>query len=135
MISLTGCNNSPSIDRTGYYSDEVQTYLKEKCEFSIDDHGGVTSNDFHYHKVIVSCENPKIFIQKIVVTMQERTIMYEYDWNLDSLNNDYANILTIDENKKEGEKKQYEAYEKWLSKNGLSNVQIIDVLDYYDENN
>ena len=110
-------------------SSEVVKYLEDKgCEFDIQDHTYIYTT----HYVYVSCENPKIAFQKIEGSALN-TIMYS--WQLDSLNDDWADILETDKNDKSGEKAQYEEYEKWLKKIGLTNSQIIDALDYYDENN
>jgi len=108
---------------------EVVDYLqKEGCEFDILDHTYIYTT----HYVYVSCDNPKIAFQKIEGSALN-TIMY--NWQLDSLNDSWADILESDKNTKSEEKAQYEEYEKWLKKIGLTNTQIIDALDYYDDNN
>ncbi len=58
-----------------------------------------------------------------------------YCWKNDNINDEWADILESEENTTEDEKKQYEAYLKWLNKINLSKSQIIDILDYYHENN
>lgn len=108
---------------------EVVDYLQKKgCEFDISDHTYIYTT----HYVYVSCDNPKIACQKIEGSALN-TIMY--NWQLDSLNDSWADILESDKNTKSEEKAQYEEYEKWLKKIGLTNTQIIDALDYYDDNN
>ena len=110
-------------------SNEVIKYLEDKgCEFDIQNFTYIYTT----HYVYVSCESHKISFQKIEGSALN-TIMYS--WQLDSLNDDWADILEIDKNDKSGEKAQYKEYEKWLKKIGLTSSQIIDVLDYYDDNN
>jgi predicted nucleic acid-binding Zn ribbon protein len=111
-------------------SSEVVEYLKDNgCDFDISDYTYIYTT----HYVYVSCENPKIAFQKIDGSALN-TI--RYNWQLDSLNDSWADILETDKNEKSEEKKaQYIEYEKWLKNIGLTSSQIINALDYYDDNN
>lgn len=116
-LCIVGCG-----DKTHLSPREVQKYLeREGYEFSVPENQSTQSID-------VSKDN--FLIQKL-----SNVYGTWYSFTNTKVNEDGANIDSKEANVTEESQEQYNEFLKWLESIGLEKSQIIDMLDYYDEEN
>lgn len=116
-------------DKTNLSASEVVNYLqKQGYEFE-STKSTVSQNTTYY--IYADNKNEKISFQRI----DNVFLGVMYEWKDSTINDEWAEIKKTEENDTTAKKKQYEAYQKWLTKLGLNDTQIIEALDYYYNNN
>lgn len=120
-VGLFGCSNGK--DNTDLSSKEVQKLLEDDG-FKFEKAG----SEF----IAMRKGNTDMYISKIQY-YGSSAVMYFIDGSVATT--EAANILKPKENTTDIQKKHYENYQNWLEEMGLSEKQIVDVLDYYNENN
>lgn len=131
MFTITGCGKTSVIneDKSQYTSSQVIDFLEQEgYKFNVSERS--TLSGINSRTIYVNHETNEIWIQKII----DPYIGTLYNWHNGDINDKYAEIKNTYKNDEE-EQKQYKEYQKWLKYYNLTNKQIIDALDYYDENN
>lgn len=132
LFITAGCdkNNKIKEDKSQYTSSQVIEFLEEEgFTFKVSTKQTLIGKD---SKTTYAYDNNStIWIQKI----DDPYIGILYNWHNSDLNDEYAEIKNTYKNEEYEEEQQYREYQKWLKYYGLTNKQIIDALDYYDENN
>lgn len=132
IFMVTGCGKNDKIkeDKSNYTSSQIIEFLEEQgYEFKTHSDSTLMGIDRKY--IYTYDENSTIWIQKIVDPYTGTS----YSWHNSDLNDEYAEIKNTYKNTEYDEEQQYKEYQKWLKYYGLTNKQMIDALDYYDENN
>lgn len=127
-LGFSGCNNeddSGTIDRSTFSNSDVIEYLKSQgFEFS-----ATESSTGSTKYIYVSHNDSEIAFQKIT----NAYIGTLYSWKDGNINDEWAEMKSTYENDTDGEKKQFNAYEKWLKYHNLTSKQVTEALDYMQE--
>lgn len=130
MISGCGKNNKINKNKGSYTSFQIIEFLEEEgFEFKMKRDSTLMGINRKY--IYAYDDSSTIWIQKIVDPYTGTS----YTWHNSDLNDEYAEIKNTYKNDGYKKEQQYKEYQKWLKYYGLTNKQIIDTLDYYDENN
>lgn len=125
-IGLVGCSSEK--DNSKLTSEELQKYLvNEGYEFTIKDYTTT-------HYVILTSEidgEEDVRIQQI----DNQYIGPMMTFKKANINEEHANILDKEDNETRLEKEQYDAYIDWLDENGITKIQLQNLLEHYDLNN
>ena len=123
LISKTIISNK--IDNSNLSSFELIQYLKEKgYTFGTDDYKYI----YNTHYVFLRNNSEGILIQKISPEISSEIVSFHNDL----INDAYADISSKSANTTKEEMQQYEAFLNWLSDFGISKMQLINALEYYD---
>lgn len=127
-ISVVTFNKSNNKTANANLKDnEVIEYLESLgYEYEKKMYSNLTSTTY----ISITDKAGNIRIQKII----NDYIGTSYTFQNSAYNDSHADILNIDEND-EDEKIQYSAYNKWLNEVNLTDTQIIESINFYDENN
>lgn len=115
-------------DKTNLTAKEVISYLESKG-YNFNAYKSTISAYTTYY-IYVDNDKSDIAFQRI----DNAIISTIYSWKNGNINDKWTDIKSPEKNETAAEKKQYEAYQKWLNKLGLIDTQIIDALDYYKRN-
>lgn len=112
-------------DLSNYSHPEIVEYLEgEGFEFSYE----VYEETFTTTYVYVNNKNNAIAFQKI----DNPIIGVQYKWKNGDINEEWADIWSTYENDSMEKQRQYDAYEKWLSAEGITTNQLVGAMDYYE---
>lgn len=104
----------------------LQMFNKEGYEINL--------KRFHTDTTIyIILENNKdgITIQRILDTLVGTLMTYQDD----SINDEMADLLDLEDNDTIEEKQQYKSFKNWLKKYNITKSQLSEMLDYYYTNN
>lgn len=112
-------------DNSDLNSFEVIEYLEKKgYTFEIQDY----TYTYSTHYVVLRNDDEGIWIQKIINELTGTMLSFKND----QINDEFADITSESANKTKEEEQQYEAYLNWLKDMGLTKMQLVDALDFYD---
>lgn len=112
-------------DNTDLTAFEVIEYLEDKgYMFETQD----DTNIYTTHYIILRNDNEGIWIQKL----DNELIGTMLSFKNDQINDEFADMTSESANETKEEQQQYEAYMNWLEDMGLTKMQLIDALDFYD---
>ena len=112
-------------DNTALSSYEVVTYLESKgYTFETQDF----MQTYLTHYIILKNDSEGIWIQKID---NELTGIMLRNKN-SQINDEFADMTGEHANETKEEQQQYEAYINWLKDMGLTKMQLVDALNFYD---
>lgn len=117
------------IDRSAYSTKEVFEYL-DSCGFSYKHETSEYIYTTTYDMLCRNDEKSRVLIQRIDNPLIG--VIYAYSDSTVSVGAT-ADILDYEKNKSNEEKLQYSAYLYWIGSCGLTQEQIIEVLDYCAE--
>ena len=115
-------------DNTDLNSYEVVKYLESKgYTFETQDF----MQTYLTHYIILRNDNEGIWIQKL----DNELIGTMLSFKNDQINDEFADMTSESANETKEEQQQYEAYLNWSEDMGLTKMQLVDALDYYDNMN
>lgn len=117
------------IDRSEYSTKDVFEYL-ESCGFLYKHETSEYIYTTTYDMLCLNDEQSRVLLQRI--DNQLTGVIYAYSDSAVAVGAT-ADILDYEKNKSNEEKLQYSAYLYWIDSCGLTQEQIIEVLDYFAE--
>lgn len=126
MIIIFSSNiRAKNQDNTDLNSYEVVKYLESKgYTFETQDF----MQTYLTHYIILRKDSDGIWIQKL--NNELIGIMLSFKNSL--INDEFADMTSESANETKEEQQQYEAYMNWLEDMGLTKMQLVDALDFYD---
>lgn len=113
-------------DNTDLTSFEVIEYLEDKgYTFETDD----LTNIYTTHYIILRNDDEGIWIQKVINELIGTMLNFKNE----QINEEFADMTSESANATKEEQQQYDAYINWLDDMGLTKMQIVEALDFYDE--
>lgn len=115
-------------DNTNLTSFEIIEYLEnEGYTFEIQDY----ENIYTTHYIILRNDDEGIWIQKVINELIGTMLSFKNE----QINEEFADITSESSNETKEEQQQYEAYINWLADMGLTKMQLVEALDFYDSMN
>ena len=115
-------------DNTDLTSFEVIEYLEnEGYTFETQDYTHIYTT----HYIILRNDSEGIWIQKI----DDELIGTMLSFKNDQINDEFADMTSESTNETKEEQQQYEAYMNWLEDMGLTKMQLVNSLEFYDSMN
>ena len=112
-------------DNTDLTSFEVIEYLEnEGYTFETQDYTYIYTT----HYIILRNDEEGIWIQKIISEISDNQVTFRNK----QINDKSADMTSESANETKEEQQQYEAYMNWLEDMGLTKMQLVDALDFYD---
>lgn len=125
LLFLLFSGNINTKDNSNLSSSEVIEYLEnEGYTFETEDYADL----YPTHYIILRNDNEGIWIQKLTNELVGTMLSFKND----QINDEFADITSESANETTQEEQQYEAYENWLKDMGLTKMQLVDALDFYD---
>lgn len=127
LLSIILFNNikTRKQDNSSLVSFEVIQYLEERgYTFEVQDYTYIYTT----HYIILKNDDEGIWIQKIVDELTGTMLSFKNK----QINNEFADITSESANETKEEQQQYEAYINWLEDMGLTKMQVVDALDFYN---
>ena len=112
-------------DNINLSSYEVITYLESKG-YSFETQDFIQTYLTHY--IILRNDSEGIWIQKLDNELVGTMLSFKND----QINDKFADMTSESANETKEEQQQYKAYINWLNDMGLTKMQLIDALDFYD---
>lgn len=115
-------------DNTDLSPFEVIEYLEDKgYMFETQDYTYIYTT----HYIILRNDEEGIWIQKIISEISDNQLTFRNK----QINDESADMTSESTNETKEEQQQYEAYLNWLEDMGLTKMQLVDALDFYDSMN
>lgn len=115
-------------DNTDLIPFEVIEYLEDAgYQFEVQDY----EHMYTTHYIILRNDDEGIWIQKI----DDELVGTMLSFNNKQINDEFADMTSKSANETKEERQQYRAYINWLDDMGLTKMQLVRALDFYDSIN